>query len=103
MKPGAGLHTAVPKKFPYFTVEWGGGKGYCQITEEGFSPTFGSDVLAGMLRVPAPRASSSAKGRGNAAASSYGSKGAAAKAAAAFAKRWAAFDPHQTNGAANAR
>ena len=47
-----GLRRTIPKKFPYFFVEWAPGEGYAQIIETSdFPKDFGADTIAGMMQM----------------------------------------------------
>ena len=45
------LRKSIPKDFPYFFVEFGLDDGFAHIIEDeqAFSPTFGKEIIAGML------------------------------------------------------
>lgn len=47
-----GLRRTIPKKFPYFYVEWNDNDGYAQIIETtSFPQDFGVDTVAGMMQM----------------------------------------------------
>lgn len=49
---GKGLRGTIPKRFPYFYVEWSRGEGYAQIIETtSFPKDFGIDTIAGMMQM----------------------------------------------------
>mmetsp|Transcript_19448 Transcript_19448/g.40042 ORF Transcript_19448/g.40042 Transcript_19448/m.40042 type:complete len:456 (+) Transcript_19448:498-1865(+) len=82
------LRSVVPKKFPYFYIDWGNisssnNTGYAQIIESsGFPRDFGLDTLAGMMEADPVRFHLKAKFE----------RGFEAKLVADFAVKWKPFD-----------
>ncbi|CAI7753803.1 unnamed protein product, partial [Closterium sp. NIES-54] len=61
-----GLRAAIPPNFPYFHVEFGLQGGYCHVIddESSFKPSFGRDVIAGMMEMDPERFGGRARARG---------------------------------------
>lgn len=82
------LRSVIPKKFPYFSIDWGNisssnSTGYAQIIESsGFPRDFGLDTLAGMMEVDPIRFNRKSKF----------AKGFEAKLVTDFSAKWKSFD-----------
>ncbi|KMT18469.1 hypothetical protein BVRB_2g026120 isoform A [Beta vulgaris subsp. vulgaris] len=81
-----GLHSSIPKNFPYFHVEFGINRGFVHVIDDEtqFKSSFGLDVIRGMLQSQDENMYRHCR--------RYESIEVHKKAVAEFAKNWASFD-----------